>query len=166
MRSSPWSIATHDWSTDVAGRPQKLPDAIARKLQQARVARLATIDAERRPHIVPICFAFDGKVFYTAIDEKPKRASPQRLTRLRNIRRRPRVALLIDHYEDDWTRLWYVLIRGEAKLLPASERRQRASALRRLRAKYPQYARGLLSDEAPIIRIRPLQTTWWAMKKS
>lgn len=149
----------------MAARQQKLPLAVARRLKQARVARLATIDADQRPHIVPICFAFDGKVFYTAIDQKPKRVSPQRLSRLRNIRRRPRVALLIDHYEDDWTRLWYALIRGRANLLPASDRRQRASALRRLRAKYPQYARGMLTDEAAIIRIRPQQTRWWAMSK-
>jgi PPOX class probable F420-dependent enzyme len=149
----------------VAARGLKLPAAIATRLKQARVARLATIDADQRPHIVPICFAFDGKVFYTAIDQKPKRTSAQRLTRLRNIRSHPRVALLIDHYEDDWSRLWYLLIRGQAKLLPASERRQRAGALRRLRAKYPQYARGMLTDEAPIICIRPQQAHWWQMNQ-
>jgi PPOX class probable F420-dependent enzyme len=145
----------------VAARKQRLPVAIVRKLKQARVARLATIDAGERPHAVPICFVFDGKIFYTAIDQKPKRASPQRLTRVRNIRSRPRVALLIDHYEDDWRRLWYALIRGKAELLATSARRERASALRRLRTKYPQYARGLLTDDAPIIRIQPERTTWW-----
>lgn len=147
----------------MARHRQQLSAALLRRLKQARVARLATLDADQRPHIVPICFAFDGKNFYTAIDAKPKRAPPQRLTRVRNIRRRPKVALLIDHYDDDWTRLWYALIRGEAKLLSASERRQRASALRRLRAKYPPYRRGMLAHDAAIIRIRPQRIAWWSM---
>ena len=140
----------------------KLPVAVAKKLRQARVARLATIDAQLRPHIVPICFAFDGKVVYSAIDQKPKRVSPQRLARLRNIRARPQVALLIDHYDEDWTQLWYVLIRGRARLLPALARRERAGALRRLRAKYPQYASSLLGDEAPIIAIKPRHISSWS----
>lgn len=139
----------------------KLPRAIATRLKQARVGRLATIDAESRPHLVPICFAFDGKVFYSAIDQKPKRVAPQRLARLHNIALHPQVALLIDHYEEDWRRLWFALIRGNAKLLPASAWRRRVEALRRLRTKYPQYARGMLADGAPIIQIRPQQITWW-----
>jgi PPOX class probable F420-dependent enzyme len=145
----------------VATNPSKLPRAIATRLKQARVGRLSTIDAESRPHLVPICFAFDGKVFYSAVDQKPKRVAPQRLARLHNIALHPQVALLIDHYEEDWGRLWFALIRGKAQLLPASARRQRAGALRRLRTKYPQYARGMLANEAPIIQIRPEQITWW-----
>jgi PPOX class probable F420-dependent enzyme len=140
---------------------RKLPVAITRMLQRARVARLATVDANQHPHLVPICFVFDGRLFHTAVDQKPKRVSAQRLARLRNIQRRPRVALLIDHYEDDWARLWYVLIRGKATVLPSSARRQRASAVRRLRAKYPQYARGMLADEATIIQIQVQQVTCW-----
>lgn len=110
---------------------------------------------------MPVCFAFDGSCFYTALDHKPKRVAPQRLARVRNIAGEPRVALLIDHYEDDWRRLWYALIRGRARLLPPSARRQRATALRRLRRKYPQYARGMLADEAPIIQIRPEHIRCW-----
>jgi len=140
---------------------RKLPVAITRMLRRAKVARLATVDANQHPHLVPICFVFDGKLFHTAVDQKPKRVSAQQLARLRNIQRQPRVALLIDHYEDDWRRLWYVLIRGKAKVLPLSARRQRASALRRLRTKYPQYARGMLADEATIIQIQPQKFTSW-----
>lgn len=125
------------------------------------MARLATLDANDVPHVVPICFAYAGRVFYTAVDGKPKRVSPERLARVRNIRAKPRVALLIDEYREDWSRLWYVLIRGRAQLVPASARRERARALRLLRAKYPQYARGMLGDDAPIIRIRPERTTSW-----
>ena len=140
---------------------RKISDAVQAKLEQARVARLATLHAKRGPHIVPVCFTYDGKVFYTAIDQKPKRVAPERLARLQNIRAEPQVALLIDKYDEDWTQLWYILIRGKAKLLPMRGHEERAWALRKLRAKYPQYAGRMLPDDAPIIRITPERTTSW-----
>jgi PPOX class probable F420-dependent enzyme len=139
----------------------QISGAIRKKLKQARVARLATLDAKDGPHIVPVCFVYDGKVFYTAIDRKPKRVSPDRLVRMQNIRAISRVALLIDEYDEDWTRLWYVLIRGKAVLIPNSAQQERASAIRKLRAKYPQYTRGMLAEDAPVIRITPERTTGW-----
>ena len=142
-------------------KQQQISDAIQAKLEDARVARLATLDAEFGPHIVPICFAYDGKVFYTAVDRKPKRVVPERLARLRHIRTVPQVALLIDEYREDWRRLWYVLVRGKAKLIPNSAQKERAEAIRRLRAKYPQYAAGMLADDAPIIRITPERIISW-----
>ena len=141
--------------------PQKISGAVQKILKAARVARLATLDAKGRPHVVPVCFAYDGKLFYTAVDQKPKRVPRERLARLQNIRAVPRVALLIDHYDDDWTQLWYILIRGKAKLIPKSAQKECARAIRKLRAKYPQYARGMLPDDAPIIRITPERTTSW-----
>src|SRR5271154_5536054 len=113
----------------------KLPiisPGIRAKLETARVARLATLDTERRPHAVPICFTLDGLVFYSAIDRKPKRVAPSRLTRLKNIRETPQVALLVDQYDEDWTCLWYVLVRGEAELVSGAAERKRA--IQRLRA--------------------------------
>lgn len=145
----------------MSSKQQEISGAVRKRLKQARVARLATLDAKGRPHIVPVCFAYDGKVFYTAIDRKPKRVSPERLVRLQNIRAVSRVALLIDEYDEDWTRLWYVLIRGKAKLIPKSAQQERAWAIRKLRAKYPQYSRGMLADDAPIIRISPERATAW-----
>ena len=139
----------------------KISGAVQKKLKKARVARLATLDDRNRPHIVPICFVYDGKLFYTAVDRKPKRVTPERLTRLRNIRAVSRIALLIDEYDDDWTRLWYVLIRGKAKLIPKSAHREHASAIRKLKAKYAQYAQGMVADDAPIIRITPERATFW-----
>jgi PPOX class probable F420-dependent enzyme len=139
----------------------QISGAVRKTLKEARVARLATLDAKGRPHIVPVCFAYDGKLFYTAIDQKPKRVTPERLARLRNIRAVPRVALLIDEYDEDWTQLWYILIRGNAKLIPKSAHKERARALRKLRAKYPQYAQGMLADDALVIRITPERTTSW-----
>ena len=135
--------------------------AVQKILKKARVARLATLDDKNRPHIVPICFVYDGKLFYTAVDRKPKRVTPERLARLRNIRAVPRVALLIDEYDEDWTQLWYILIHGKAKLIPKSAHAEHARAIRKLRAKYRQYAQGMLADDAPIIRITPKRTTSW-----
>jgi PPOX class probable F420-dependent enzyme len=140
---------------------QGISRAVDKILKTARVARLATLDSKIRPHIVPICFVYDGKLFYTAVDQKPKRVPQERLARLQNIRAVPRVALLIDAYDEDWTQLWYILIRGKAKLLGKSAQKEHSWAIRKLRAKYPQYAQGMLTDDAPIIRITPERTTAW-----
>jgi PPOX class probable F420-dependent enzyme len=139
----------------------KISGAVQKILKKARVARLATLDDKNRPHIIPICFVYDGELFYTAVDRKPKRVAPERLARLRNIRAVSRVALLIDQYDDDWTRLWYILIRGKAKLIPNSADEEHAWAIRKLRLKYPQYAHGMLADDAPVIRITPERATFW-----
>jgi len=136
-----------------------ISDEVRAKLETARVARLATVDFDGAPHIVPICFVFDGSVFYSGIDRKPKRVSPDRLARVRHTSKRPQVALLIDEYDDDWTRLWYVLVRGNGELVADPSERRRA--VMELRAKYPQYATGMLDDEAAILRITPQQITSW-----
>jgi PPOX class probable F420-dependent enzyme len=143
------------------GKQRTISAAVRRKLRQARVARFATLDARGRPHIVPICFAYDGNILYTAIDQKPKRVSPERLVRVQNLLAVPHVALLIDEYNEDWTQLWYVLIRGKAKLIPRSARKERTRALGKLRAKYLQYARGMLPEDAPIVRISLERATSW-----
>jgi PPOX class probable F420-dependent enzyme len=101
----------------------------------AQVARLATIDEDGRPHLVPIVFALDGDVLYSAVDAKPKRS--RRLARIENARSRPDVTVLVDHYEPDWTRLWWVRLRGRARVLDAGPEAERALAL--LWEKYEQY---------------------------
>ena len=148
-----------------------MSSAVRGLLRTARVARLATIDPEGRPHLLPVCFAFDGRVFYSAVDRKPKRG--RSLARLRNIAANPDVALLVDHYEDNWEKLQYVLVRGKARLLRPDERQARARGLRVLRAKYPQYRtdgaktpESLLPDDAPIIRITPRRVTFWSARGS
>ena len=143
----------------MAGKVPLISAAIRTKLDAARVARLATLDARQEPHLIPICFAYDGAVFYSAIDRKPKRVTPNRLARMKNIKRTPQVALLVDEYNEDWTRLWYVLVRGKAELV--SKVAERKQALEMLRAKYSQYAAGMLADDAPIIRITPQRITTW-----
>jgi PPOX class probable F420-dependent enzyme len=139
----------------------QISKVIRRKIEKARVARLATIDPDGAPHIVPICFAYDGRSFYSAVDRKPKRVAPDKLARLQNIRRESNVALLIDEYREDWERLWYVLVRGRAKLVSKSADREHSKAIGLLKKKYAQYARGMLSDNAPIIRITAERISAW-----
>ncbi|HEU4340624.1 MAG TPA: pyridoxamine 5'-phosphate oxidase family protein, partial [Candidatus Binatia bacterium] len=86
-------------------------------IRAARVAHLATADDKGQPHVVPICFVFNGKEFFSPIDEKPKRVAPNRLKRLKNIQQNSRVSLVIDHYDEDWRRLAYVMIAGTAEIL-------------------------------------------------
>ncbi len=109
--------------------------------------------------MVPICFSYDGSVFYTAIDRKPKSVPPAQLARLKNIQLNSQVALLIDEYAEDWTRLWYVLVRGEAELVSTAA--ERKHALAQLQAKYPQYRSGMLPDDAPVLRITPQRISTW-----
>lgn len=106
-----------------------------RKLQDARVARLSTVDATGRPHLVPITFALVDDLIVTGVDEKPKRT--QRLQRLENVRASPLVTVLVDHYEDDWSRLWWVRVRGDARVYEEGPERERA--IEALIEKYSQY---------------------------
>ncbi len=129
------------------------------KLKAARVARLCTLDAKRRPYLVPICFAWDGSIFYSAIDNKPKRRHATELARMKNVKEMPEVVLLIDHYDEDWTSLWYVLVRGEAEIVSAAAEQKRA--IQSLRDKYPQYDSKMLADSAPVLRIRPVGVSAW-----
>jgi PPOX class probable F420-dependent enzyme len=113
-------------------------DPVAReRVARARVARLATIDPDGRAHLVPIVFVLDGDTLYTAVDAKPKRS--RRLRRIENARERPDVTVLVDHYDEDWRRLWWVRLRGRARVLDDGEEAERA--LRLLVEKYEQYRR-------------------------
>jgi PPOX class probable F420-dependent enzyme len=124
-----------------------------------RSARLATSDAEGHPYVVPVCFAYDGERFYTPLDEKPKRADVGALRRVRNIRARGEAALLVDRYDDDWSRLGWVLAHGRAELLPPGHERH-AVALRLLRERYPQY-RAMALEDLPVIALTPEHVTSW-----
>src|SRR5262245_39687348 len=84
-------------------------------VQRQRVARLATADADGRPYVVPVCYAFDGARFYSPLDEKPKRVAATQLKRVRNIEARPEVSLVIDRYDDDWSQLAYLQIAAHAE---------------------------------------------------
>ena len=137
----------------------RIPGPYKRRLTNTRIARLATVDRQS-PYLVPVCFAFDGKNIYTAIDQKPKKSAIKELQRVRNIRANAQVALIIDEYREDWNKLWYVLVRGKAELIEDSER-ARTQAIKLLRRKYPQYRAGLLPDDAQVIRITPEKIVCW-----
>lgn len=134
----------------------KLTEAESRnRLATARVARLATAGADGQPHLVPVTFALDGADVYIAIDHKPKTTT--NLRRLRNIRENARVALLADHYEDDWAALWWVRADGRARVLETGEGGQRP--LNSLAAKYAQYRES--RPEGPLIAIEVHRCTGW-----
>ena len=135
----------------------KLTAAQARqRFATAAVARLATIGPAGQPHLVPITFALDGGHVYTAVDAKPKTTT--NLRRLRNIRRDPRVAVLADHYEADWDRLWWARADGLASIL--GEPAHRARPLELLAARYPQYRAN--PPAGPVIAITVERWTGWA----
>jgi PPOX class probable F420-dependent enzyme len=106
-----------------------------RRVAAARVGRLATSEADGPPHLVPVCFVLSGDTVYSAVDRKPKR-TPQ-LRRLANVRARPAATLLVDEYAEDWSMLWWIRLRGPARVLDDGQERLAALAL--LREKYPQY---------------------------
>jgi PPOX class probable F420-dependent enzyme len=112
------------------------PEQARDRFRNARVARLATLTRDGRPHLVPLVFAVAGQTVFSAVDAKPKRSG--NLRRLSNVAVNPQVALLADHYDEDWTRLWWVRADGTGRVLPpGSAEAQRAVAL--LVERYRQY---------------------------
>ena len=131
-------------------------DEARERLAGARVTRLATLTPGGRPHIVPVTFAVDGDLIYTAVDAKPK--STTDLRRLRNIAAHPAVALLADHYDDDWSNLWWARADGDASVLTDDAAMANPVAL--LAGRYPQYAGG--PPGGPVIAIRVSRWTGWS----
>jgi PPOX class probable F420-dependent enzyme len=130
-------------------------EAIGERVRTAKVARLATTDPDGRSHIVPIVFVLDRQTLYSAVDAKPKRS--RRLRRVANARERPYVTVLVDHYEDDWSRLWWVSLRGRARVLDAGEEAERA--LRLLVEKYERYRRE--PPGRPVLAVDILEWRSW-----
>ncbi|SRR5439155_19849527 len=124
--------------------------------ESQRVAHLATADANGRPHVVPVCFAYLNRRIYIAIDEKPKRSL--RLKRLRNIEANPQVAIVLDRYDEDWSRLAWVLVQGTAVVLDSGP--EHARALAALREKYPQYLEMALEGR-PVISVTAERVSSW-----
>ncbi len=135
----------------------RLPAAVMRRrVEAARVGRLATVSSDGRPHLVPVVFALSGDTLVTAVDAKPK--SSGRLRRLDNIRANPRVTVLVDHYDEDWSRLWWVRLDGEARILadPASTH----GPVDLLAGKYGQYIRH--PPQGPVVSVRLSGWRGWA----
>ncbi|WP_030439210.1 TIGR03668 family PPOX class F420-dependent oxidoreductase [Actinoplanes subtropicus] len=128
------------------------PQTPAERFATVRVARLATAGPDGAPHLVPIVFALVGDVIHTAVDGKPKRT--RRLRRLANIAANPRVSVLADHYEDDWSRLWWVRADGVARILDDSP-----AGLAALAERYPQYRE--TPPPGPFLEITVDRWTGW-----
>jgi PPOX class probable F420-dependent enzyme len=127
-------------------------------LRDARVGRLATADAAGRPLVVPVCYAFDGARCYSAVDAKPK--STRNLRRLRNVGENPHASLVVDVWDEDWSRLCWVIVEGRAEVLTAGADFTRAIDL--LVDKYPQYLQFPLDRAAgSVIAITPSRLLTW-----
>jgi PPOX class probable F420-dependent enzyme len=123
-------------------------------IERARVARLATVDYRSKPHLVPVVFVFDGNHFFIPIDKKRKTVKPQKLKRIKNIQDNPNVALLIDKYSEDWTKLAFVMIQGKASIITSKTQGniQVQEAYKKLTTKYRQYQKIGLSEMCIIIK--------------
>ena len=125
------------------------------RVAAARVARLATLGRDGAPHLVPFCFALSGDVLYSAVDHKRKRSS--RLQRFDNVASDPRISVLVDHYEEDWSKLWWVRLEGLARELESGA--EANEALRLLTAKYGQYRDD--PPSGPVLRIEVRRWSGW-----
>ena len=135
-------------------------------INKARVARLATADLECKPHLVPVVFVFDNDrdYYFIPIDEKAKRSRPENLKRIRNIQENPNVALLIDEYNEDWTKLYFIMIQGKASILGGKKLQSNEMSLlekahKLLRNKYPQYQKIGIGEY--LIMIMPQKVIAW-----
>jgi PPOX class probable F420-dependent enzyme len=135
-----------------------LPPLVRTFLEQQRVGHLATVSRGGEPHVVPVCYAVADDTIYTPIDEKPKQPG-RTLRRVRNIEETVRAALVVDRYDEDWTQLGWVLLRGRAELLaPGSPEQARAVEL--LRQRYPQY-RAMRLETQSMIALRIERVSVW-----
>ena len=136
-----------------------LSQAQGRFLDARRIAHLATADARGVPHVAPVCFAIADRTLYITIDEKPKRQAGRPLKRLRNIAENPAVAVVADRYDEDWTRLGWVILRGKAELLsPGGAEHARAQVL--LCRRYPQL-NAMHIETLPVIAVRVEDVISW-----
>lgn len=138
------------------GEPSIDREQILRLVRNARSATLGTVDERGRPHLVPIVFAYSDGCLYTAVDRKPK--TTRRLKRLRNIEVNPQVSVLVDHYTDDWTRLWWVRLDGTARVIGSGPAFGEAVGL--LAAKYRPYTSQ--PPPGPVIEIRIEHMRGWS----
>jgi PPOX class probable F420-dependent enzyme len=133
---------------------ETLPGWASELLDQARVARLAYLDGDDRPRVLPVTFAVAGGAVWSAIDEKPKRRPEP--ARVEYLRRRPEASLVVDEYSDDWTRLAWVQLLGRIDVVPAGSA---PDAMGALAARYSQYAER--TPPGPLLRLTVERTLHW-----
>ncbi|MEE8133004.1 MAG: pyridoxamine 5'-phosphate oxidase family protein [Nitrososphaerales archaeon] len=132
-------------------------------IEESRVARLVTVDVDDnnipQPYLVPTVFVFDGKHFFIPFDKKSKKVSIEKSRRLKNIQKNPNVVILIDEYSDDWSKLFFVMIRGSAKIIEEEEKKLLVRAHKLLLLKYPQYKNVGIGRSC--IMIDPRKVIFW-----
>ena len=143
--------------------PLEIEPQIRRFIESHRVAHLATANAQGRPSVIPICYAFPDAVFYSVIDEKPKTVSSNQLQRIQNIRSNPNIALVIDDYSEDWESLAYLHVRCLAEILEPGTTQEHSVAITALRARYPQYS-SMHIDVQPVIKLVPQRLRFWSAR--
>jgi PPOX class probable F420-dependent enzyme len=134
-----------------------LTETQRRFLELVRIAHLATVSPDVEPHLVPVCFCLDHNTLYITVDEKPKRADIP-LKRIRNIQQNPTVAVTVDRWDEDWTRLAWIMLRGPAEIL--ADGKEHDAAQHQLRLRYPQYHTMNLAP-LPVIAVRIKRVTAW-----
>jgi PPOX class probable F420-dependent enzyme len=125
-------------------------------VRSAPVGRLATVRADGRPHLVPVCYVLIGETVYTAVDAKPKRHT--RLTRVANLTATGGASLLVDRYSEDWSRLWWVRLDGTGRVV--ADPAEAASAIDALIAKYPQYS--VQNPAGPVLAVEVSRWVGWS----
>ncbi len=130
-------------------------------IDKAMVARLATVDSECKPHLIPVVFVYDNDYYFIPIDKKTKRSKPENLKRVKNIQQNPNVALLIDEYNEDWRKLYFIMIQGKASIIGGkeSELALLEKAHKLLSSKYVQYQKIGIGEY--IIMIVPQKVITW-----
>ena len=139
----------------------KLEPKVKAIISKARVAKLSTVDNDQ-PHLVPVVFIFDRGYFFIPLDKKSKGVKPEKLRRVRNIRKNPKVALLIDGYKEDWSKLFFVMILGKASIIGKEQSSLLAKVHKLLLAKYPQYKKVGIGESC--IMMDPRKVIFWKNK--
>ncbi len=128
-------------------------------IKGAKVARLATVDQKSYPYIVPVVFVFHKNSFFIPLDYKTKTVNPKNLKRVKNIQKNPNVALLIDKYQNNWKKLFFLMIHGKATVIDGKNRKLMDKVHKLLISKYPQYKKIGIGNSC--ITIQPKKVTFW-----
>jgi len=138
----------------------KLNQKILTLIKGAKVARLATVDQKSHPYVVPVVFVFHENSFFIPLDEKVKAVNARKLKRVKNIEKNPNVTLLIDKYQNDWKKLFFLMIHGKARVIDTKNSKTMDKVHKLLISKYPQYKK--IGVGKSCIEINPKRITYWS----
>ena len=137
----------------------KLDQKTMTLIKRAKVARLATVDQKSHPYVVPVVFVFHENSFFIPLDEKVKTVNARKLKRVKNIEKNPNVTLLIDEYQNDWKKLFFLMIHGKATVTDGKNSKIMDKVHKLLISKYPQYKKIGVGNSC--IKINTTKVTFW-----